>query len=152
MKPSVAFAATVLCGVLAVIASPALASEDPQPSLNPQAEPAASPTEATPPRCAQLQIGLVDPIQQSTCSVQVVCDDGSKVSCMGNSTCTTGGQNNRCVYCDGVKKGCCTQTCCESCEKHYTTCIHNCGNPVPPCDFCEQAYTTCVGNCEGGCP
>jgi hypothetical protein len=87
------------------------------------------------------------PIFAFTCSLQVECADSSVISCNGTTTCQTS-PDGRCVICDGNTAGCCPQTCCESCEQSYNTCLDNCDLK---CNLCNTAYNHCVNNCTGGC-
>jgi hypothetical protein len=83
--------------------------------------------------------------------VQVECADSSVISCSGNSTCSTGGTNNRCVVCDGVQQFCCLQTCCEVCAANHDACVDNCETTIQ-CRACIFGYNHCVSGCMGGCP
>lgn len=114
---------------------------------------APSVAEVDPPACDPETAAFSDPVFASTCFVQVECSNGSVISCSGNSTCSTGGTNHRCVICDGVNKGCCPKTCCEVCEESYDSCLFNCGGPPVNCErVCGRGYNVCVNQCTGGCP
>lgn len=147
------------CCCLALLSFPAFAAE----AAEPAAEAAAEPAVAVEPGDAQSDCrtsavlfgdsALEDPIALAGCSITVECDDGSMVSCTGDSTCTTSGTNNRCVTCDGVQEGCCQKTCCETCQEQRENCLQSCGpfGFPPDCDACDTAYNICIGNCTGGC-
>ena len=100
--------------------------------------------------CGTLTTGTSEPLFLAGCFVQVECADGLVKSCSGNSTCSTGGINNRCVFCDGVQVGdCCPLTCCEQCAADRAVCFDNC--QTLHCPGCNFAYNRCVAGCTGGC-
>jgi len=93
----------------------------------------------------------IQPILLSTCTLQIECDDGSIVSCSGNSSCTTS-NGGRCAVCDGVQAGCCAKTCCEDCYDTYYSCISTCDPGIPfSCRICDKVLTLCQNGCTGGC-
>ncbi len=93
----------------------------------------------------------LQPVPLSVCTLQIECDDGSIVSCMGNSSCTTS-NGGKCAVCDSVQAGCCAKTCCEACDDNYLSCIYSCDPSIPrTCNICENAYTHCLNHCTGGC-
>jgi hypothetical protein len=140
MRPKSAVVLAIVC--CTVIVSPSLAAMEGTPA--PQLLAAIF----APADSATLPAGTPEPSFLSGCTVQVQCADNSVVSCSGNSTCSTGGTNNRCVVCDGVQHGCCPQTCCEVCDANFQSCIDSC-NP-PTCSICGRVYTRCTARC--GCP
>lgn len=140
MKPTYLFALAFVC--FSVLTAPAVADQ-----AAAESEPS-SISAAGPATCREAPHTPSDPLLVAGCFVEVECADGSTVSCNGNSTCSTGGTNHRCVICDGVNEGCCPKTCCEECEENLELCLNECIN----CNICYTAYNYCVSQCSGGCP
>ena len=109
MKSSTTLSLLLGCCCLALLSSPVLAQGTAEPPAEPEA--AIAPTDSSPAtdcRTSAVLFGgsdLSEPVPLAGCSVSVECDDGSMVSCTGDSTCTTSGPNNRCVTCDGQQQG-----------------------------------------------
>lgn len=149
MKPTRPLLLVCCCG-LALLALPTLAEASSESSpVASDADAAVAQASAV---CPTIESMFGDAVPLSGCSVTVECDDGSMVSCNGNSSCSTSGTNNRCVTCDGVQEGCCAKTCCEQCEENLQECDSMHCPSEPGCTVCWNVYNYCLSQCEGGCP
>jgi len=87
---------------------------------------------------------------ETVCTVTIDCDGGGQVSCTSqNNSCTTQGE---CVYCDSVRKACCsdTQACIDNCFDIFLACFRACG-PFVPDDTCHPACYDDRVACEDWC-
>lgn len=153
--------ATLLCLALATLLVPTQAAAEPAADGSTPPAHAADgavctlTTENAPEGPEEIGLFPQDPLQM-TCSLQVECSDGSVISCMGNTTCSTS-PDGLCTVCDGVTTACCSvSTCCQECQFALDACTWECTSappPIPPgaCRHCFDEYNACVANCTGGC-
>jgi hypothetical protein len=132
------------CCSFILLASPGLADKAKVEAKSPIA------TLSAPVGCSILTTGTPEPLFLTGCFVNLECADSSIVSCSGNTTCSTGGYNDRCVICDGVLQDCCPETCCEVCEDNFFACVNGCGLSSG-CPMCNNLHSRCIAGCEGGC-
>ena len=151
MRATILIAAVLLLAGLAPTWAETSSSPSPadatflQSLANPVVDPPADPQELLP------AVGVPEP-QWKTCTVTQDCQDGTSVTCTGNSTCQTTIAG---VKCDGAETRCpnfCSiSMSCQCCNGPYTSvCWSRSGN----CQYTGGGIS-CNGNeftCETSCP